>query len=66
MRQTPLKNEEASLERYGKGTNILALKQDRFNGTYLQVTDLKMVGKTGLKIAGYPHSAMAFILRARG
>jgi hypothetical protein len=54
------------LERYGEGTDILALKQDRFNETYLQVTDLTMVGEPGLEIAGYPHAAMAFILHARG
>jgi len=60
------KNEEAGLERYEEGTNILALKQDRFNKTYLQVADLKMVDETGLEIAGYPHAAMAFILHAQG
>jgi hypothetical protein len=53
------------LERYGEGTNILALKQDRFNETYLQVTDLTMVDEPGLEIAGYPHAAMSFILHAR-
>ena len=53
------------MERYGEGTNILALKQDRFNEPYIKVTDLKTVSETGLEIGGYPHSAMAFILPAR-
>jgi hypothetical protein len=65
VRQIPLRTKRSSLDRYGEGTNILALKQDRFNETYLQVTDFKMVGETGMEIAGYPHAAMAFILQAR-
>lgn len=46
--------------------NILALKQDRFNQTYLQIIDVNMVGETGVEIAGCPHAAMVLILHARG
>ena len=43
------------MEQNKEGVNILALMQYRFNETYLQVTDLKMVGEIGSEVADYPH-----------
>ena len=54
------------MEQYGEGINILAFEADRFNETYLQFTDVKMVGETCLEIAACPRPGMAFILHARG